>query len=81
MYFNIEIIGKLPGPTNEFERSLVFETGEFERPKFDCISVSTYQKLFIFGPQGSHHDSSVPAIGWDWRSKTRTSLKSAILFF
>ena len=20
-----------------FERSLVFETGEFERPKFDCI--------------------------------------------
>ena len=39
MYFNIKCIGKLPGPTNEFERSLVFETGEFERPKFDCISV------------------------------------------
>ena len=37
MYFNIKCIGKLPGPTNEFERSLVFETGEFERPKFDCI--------------------------------------------
>ena len=36
MYFNIKCIGKLPGPTNEFERSLVFETGEFERPKFDC---------------------------------------------
>ena len=37
MYFNIKRIGKLLGPTNEFERSLVFETGEFERPKFDCI--------------------------------------------
>ena len=37
MYFNINCIGKLPGPTNEFERSLVFETGEFERPKFDCM--------------------------------------------
>ena len=37
MYFNIKCIGKLRGPTNEFERSLVFETGKFERPKFDCI--------------------------------------------
>ena len=36
VYFNIKCIGKLPGPTNEFERSLVFDTGEFERPKFDC---------------------------------------------
>ena len=36
MYFNIKCIGKLPGLTNEFERYLVFETGEFERPKFDC---------------------------------------------
>ena len=39
MYFSIKCIGKLPGPTNEFERSLVFETGEFERPKFDCITL------------------------------------------
>ena len=37
VYFNIKCIGKLSGPTNEFERSQVFETGEFERPKFDCI--------------------------------------------
>ena len=37
VYFNIKCIGKLPGPTNEFEGCLVFETGEFERPKFDCI--------------------------------------------
>ena len=37
MYFNIKCIGKLSGPTKEFERSQVFETGEFERPKFDCI--------------------------------------------
>ena len=36
MYFNIKCMGKLPGPRNEFERSLVFETGEFEGPKFDC---------------------------------------------
>ena len=36
MYFNIKCMGKLPGLTNEFEGSLVFETGEFERPKFDC---------------------------------------------
>ena len=41
MYFNIKCIGKLPGPTNEFERSLVFETGEFERPKFDCTLFAT----------------------------------------
>ena len=39
MYFNIKCIGELLGPTNEFERSLVFETGEFERPKFDCIRI------------------------------------------
>ena len=32
-------MGKLPGPTNEIEQSLVIETGEFERPKFDCISI------------------------------------------
>ena len=38
VYFNIKCIGKLPGPTNEFQRSLVFETGEFELPKFDCTS-------------------------------------------
>ena len=36
MYFNIKCIGKFLGLTNEFERSLVFETGKFERPKFDC---------------------------------------------
>ena len=36
MYFNIKCIGKLPGPTNQSERSLVLETGEFEQPKFDC---------------------------------------------
>ena len=39
MYFNIKCMGKLPGLTNEFEGSLVFETGEFERPKFDCIQI------------------------------------------
>ena len=38
VYFSIKWIGKLPGPTDEFERPLVFETGEFERPKFDCIA-------------------------------------------
>ena len=43
MNFNIKCIGKLPGPTNEFELSLVFETGEFERPKFDCILNLEYQ--------------------------------------
>ena len=46
MYFNIKCIGKLPGPKNEFQRSLVFETGEFERPKFDCIEES--RAIFFF---------------------------------
>ena len=46
-YFNIKCIGKLPGPTNEFERSLVFETGEFERPKFDCISIVISMLLVV----------------------------------
>ena len=53
MYFNIKCIGKLPGPTNEFEQSLVFETGEFERPKFDCINVylkSSHRPKAICGP-------------------------------
>ena len=45
VYFNIKCIGKLPGPTNEFEQTLVFETGEFERPKFDCI----VKHLYVFG--------------------------------
>ena len=49
MYFNIKCIGKLSGPTNEFERSQVFETGEFERPKFDCnykmTILTRHQKL------------------------------------
>ena len=44
--FKIKYMGKLLGPTNEFERSLVFETGEFERPKFDCIDNFTL-KIFV----------------------------------
>ena len=50
MYFNIKCKGKLLGPTNEFERSLVFETGEFERPKFDCINILLV--LLDFSNQG-----------------------------
>ena len=50
MYFNINCIGKLPGPTNEFERSLVFETGEFERPKFDCSTrIIGFHQLWLIG--------------------------------
>ena len=48
VYFNIKCIGKLPGPMNEFERSLVFETGEFEQPQFDCIMLySAYTFLTL----------------------------------
>ena len=53
MYFNIKCMGKLPGLTNEFEGSLVFETGEFERPKFDCI-VSTHEILVLTAHAQSH---------------------------
>ena len=50
MYFNIKCIGKLPGPTNEFERSLVFEKGEFDcRCKNDAtpsiVSVTMRYKI------------------------------------
>ena len=39
-------IGKLPGLTNEFQRSMVFEAKEFERPKFDCTTIlSKFTKL------------------------------------
>ena len=48
VYFNIKCIGKLPGPTNEFERSLVFETGEFEQPKFDCTGHPACGPSLIF---------------------------------
>ena len=34
-YFYIKYIGNSPGLRNEFQRSMVLETGEFERPKFD----------------------------------------------
>ena len=59
MYFNIKCIGKLLGPTNEFEQSLVLETGEFERPKFDCTfkNLSTTFNVgfsFIFDGGGSY---------------------------
>ena len=48
MIFNNKCIGKLQGPTNEFEQTLVFETGEFERPKFDCnILTSTKNASLI----------------------------------
>ena len=47
MYFNIKCIGKLPGPTNEFEQTLVFETGEFERPKFDCTCIINKLSCFF----------------------------------
>ena len=53
MYFNIKCIGKLPGPTNEFERFLVLETSEFEQPKFDCrlfLIVSSGHLRFALGP-------------------------------
>ena len=35
------------GPTNEFQPSMVFETGEFERPKFDC-TYKFIKFLFLF---------------------------------
>ena len=47
MYFNIKCMGKLPGPTNEFEGSLVFETGEFERPEFDCTTSPACAYMFV----------------------------------
>ena len=34
---NILYIGILPGPDDEFERSVVFEFSEFEGSKFNCI--------------------------------------------
>ena len=40
VYFYIKYIGKYPGLTNEFQRSMVFKTDKFERPKFDYIEVS-----------------------------------------
>ena len=54
MYFNIKCIGKWREPTNEFERSLVFKTGEFERPKFDCIieSYMFFHALTFAGSRG-----------------------------
>ena len=39
MYFYIKYIGKLAGLMTKFQRSMVFETDEFERPKFDCTQM------------------------------------------
>ena len=62
MYFNIKCIGKLPVPTNEFERSLVFETGEFERPKFDCSTDYPSQNIRIHHECEGRIEKSVPWI-------------------
>ena len=48
MNFKIKCMGKLPGLTNEFEGSLVFETGEFERPKFDCSCFTGQNITLVF---------------------------------
>ena len=53
MNFHIKCIGKLPGPTNEFEQSLVYETGEFERPKIDCT--------FFFSDKGISREGYIGA--------------------
>ena len=45
MNFSIKYMGKLMGPTTEFQRSMVFETGEFERPKMDCIHFSQNSEI------------------------------------
>ena len=39
VYFYIKYIGNPPVLANEFQQSMVFETGEFKRPKFDCMSI------------------------------------------
>ena len=62
MYFNIKYIGKLPGPTNEFERSLEFETGEFERPKFDCTIDYTGNQFQSMHVQLSNGLYSAPVV-------------------
>ena len=53
MYFYIKYIGKLSGLTTEFQQSMEFETGEFERLKFDCI----YRliKIFVFLKRCAFH--------------------------
>ena len=84
MNFNIKCIGKLPGPTNEFEQSLVFETGEFERPKFDCISFFSkieltqigwflmklaIQDLHSLSIQLNHIDTEITPLRTEWKSE------------
>ena len=47
MYFYIKYIGKLQGLVNEFHRSMVFETVEFERPKFNCSGLIASFKIEV----------------------------------
>ena len=36
-YITCTYVGKLPGLKNELQRSMVFETDELKRPKFNCM--------------------------------------------
>ena len=44
-YFYIKYIGKWPRLTNEFQRSMVFETDEFEQPEFDCNWLKVFRQF------------------------------------
>ena len=34
-FFSLKIYGKLPGLSNKFEPSMIFDPSEFEEPRFD----------------------------------------------
>ena len=72
MNFNIKCIGKLPGPTNEFERSLVFETGEFERSKFDCSIFK--DNLVITSIPNYFNNSETPIICYKYSKPIRSTI-------
>jgi hypothetical protein len=36
MFFYLKIYGKLTGLANKFKPTMVFDTSEFEGPRFDC---------------------------------------------
>ena len=46
IFFNLKIYGKLEGLSNKFELSMVFNSSEFEGPRFDLYICNSLFPLF-----------------------------------
>ena len=48
IFFNLKIYGKLEGLSNKFEPSMVFNSSEFEGPRFDLYICKMLISIFSY---------------------------------